>query len=87
VGIVGSAATLLVMSYGKAGWPQVLTGSILLGGIGISGMHYTAMAAMRLPATQHHTPILVMSAIGLAVALSFIALMSDIGLLVYRGAR
>ena len=74
VGIAGSAATLLVVSYGKAGWTQVLTGSILLGGIGISGMHYTAMAAMRLPATQHHTPILVMSAIGLAMALSFIAL-------------
>ena len=74
VSTVGSAAALVVVSYGNAQWPQAVAASILLGGVGISGMHYTAMAAMRVPATQHHAPALATLAVMLAMVISFMAL-------------
>ncbi|HKI33675.1 MAG TPA: MHYT domain-containing protein [Gemmataceae bacterium] len=76
VGILGSAGALLVLSRGQIGWPRVLAASIFLGGVGISGLHYTAMAAMRLPGLHPHydSPALVTLSVVLAVALSFAAL-------------
>jgi PAS domain S-box-containing protein len=74
VSMVGSATALVVVSYGNAQWPQAVAASILLGGVGISGMHYTAMAAMRVPATQHHAPALATLAVMLAMVISFMAL-------------
>jgi two-component system sensor histidine kinase/response regulator len=74
VSMVGSAAALVVVSYGTAEWPQAVAASILLGGVGISGMHYTAMAAMRVPATQHHAPALATVAVMVAMVISLLAL-------------
>jgi NO-binding membrane sensor protein with MHYT domain len=50
VGIIGSGASLLVLSRGRIGWLQILAASIFLGGVGISGLHFLGMAAMRVQA-------------------------------------
>lgn len=59
VSIIGSAAALLVLSRSKIEWPRVVAASIFLGGVGISGMHYTAMAAMREQARHDYSPAIV----------------------------
>jgi signal transduction histidine kinase len=74
VSIAGSGAALWVVRSGRLHWPRALAGSVLLGCIGVSGMHYTAMAAMRLPAEQHHASALMIVAVALAVAISWMAL-------------
>ena len=74
VGIIGSAAALFVVSRGKIGWPRALAASIFMGGVGISGMHYTAMAAMRLQGMHHYSPALVTLSVVLAIVVSFMAL-------------
>src|SRR5205085_1637226 len=67
VGIVGSGATLLVVSRRRVGWRQAVVASICLGGMGISGLHYIAMAAMRLQAMHHYSPALVNLSVVLAI--------------------
>src|SRR5712675_3413699 len=47
--VFASAVALFVVSRKKMGWPRALVGSAVMGG-GIATMHYTGMAAMRLPA-------------------------------------
>jgi PAS domain S-box-containing protein len=76
VSILGSAAALSFVSRSKIGWPRAWAGSILLGGVGISGLHYTAMAAMRLPGMHHHyySPLLVILSVVLAIVISLMAL-------------
>jgi PAS domain S-box-containing protein len=53
VGIVGSGATLLIVSRKDIGWVRAVAGAVVLGGVGISGLHYTAMAALRLRGYEH----------------------------------
>src|SRR5712691_6128393 len=74
VGILGSAATLFVVRRSTIGWPRAVGASILLGGVGISGLHYTAMAAMRLQGMHHYSPALVTLSVVLAVVISLMAL-------------
>jgi signal transduction histidine kinase len=81
VGITGSAATLLVLARRKFSWGRALIASILLGGWGISGLHYVAMAALLQPAAQYHFSPLVVTAIVIAMAISFGAIV-----LAYRSA-
>jgi signal transduction histidine kinase len=69
VGITGSGAALLVVARHKVGWGRALLGGILLGGWGISGLHYTSMAAMLQPAPQYYFSPLVLASIGLAMAM------------------
>jgi signal transduction histidine kinase len=75
VGITGSAASLLVVARHKIGWGRALLGGILLGGWGISGLHYASMAAMLQPSPQYHFSPLVLSAIGLAMAICVAAIL------------
>ena len=56
--IFASAVALLVVSRQKMGWAQALAGSVIMGS-GISIMHYTGMAAMRLPAMCSYDSVLV----------------------------
>src|ERR1700736_4033801 len=65
VAILASAVALYVASRQKMGPVEVLTGSVILGG-GLAGMHYIGMAAMRLPAITHFSPVLVTCSILLA---------------------
>ena len=48
-----------------------MTGPVM--GLAIAGMHYTGMASMRLPASQHYNGVLVVASIVVAVAASYAA--------------
>lgn len=69
VAILGSAGALLVVGSSKKGWTRTLAASILLGGVGISVMHYTAMAAMRLQGMHHYSPLLATLSVVLAIGM------------------
>jgi PAS domain S-box-containing protein len=74
VGVLGSAGALLVLSHRTIGWPHIVVASVFMGGVGISGLHFTAMEAMRLRGMHHHAPALATLSVVLAVVLSFLAL-------------
>jgi PAS domain S-box-containing protein len=71
--VFAAAVALFVASREHLSWPRALVGSVAMGG-GIATMHYTGMAAMRLPAMcSYHLPVLVLSVL-LAIAISLAAL-------------
>ena len=71
--IFAAAVALFVASREHMSWERAIVGSTAMGG-GIATMHYTGMAAMRLPAMcSYHLPVLVLSVV-LAIAISLIAL-------------
>ena len=74
VGIMGSAAALAVLSRNKIGWGRAISASILVGGVGISGLHFTGMAAMRLQAMHHYMPDLATLSVLLAMLFSLMGL-------------
>jgi signal transduction histidine kinase len=75
VGISGSAAALLVVARHKVGWGRALLGGIVLGGWGISGLHYVSMAAMLEPAPHYYFSPLVLASVGLAMAMCVAAIL------------
>jgi PAS domain S-box-containing protein len=52
---------------------QILAGGILLG-LGICGMHYTGMAAMKMDADLRYTPSLFFASVAIAIGASWVAL-------------
>lgn len=74
VSIIGSGAALLALGRSKIRWPRALIAAIFLGGVGISGMHYTSMAAIRSPGGHHYSPASVPLSIVLAVVISLMAI-------------
>ena len=62
--IFASGIALFVISRPIMGWLHALGGSLFMGG-GISALHYTAMASMRLQAMCHYSPALVTLSVGL----------------------
>jgi PAS domain S-box-containing protein len=72
--ILASGVALFVVS-GHAMSPFRTGVGGLCMGIGIAGMHYIGMEAMRLPAMCHYSPGLVVLSVILAVAISIVALM------------
>lgn len=74
VGIVGSGAALLVLSRRELSWLRVFAASVFLGGVGVSGLHYTAMAAMRFQGMHHYSPAFVTLSIVLAIVTSVMGL-------------
>ncbi|BAY27817.1 integral membrane sensor signal transduction histidine kinase [Calothrix sp. NIES-2100] len=71
--IFASGCALLVVSREVMGIRNLLAGSLLMG-IGITTMHYTGMAAMRLPASIHYNYLLVGISGAIAFIVSFVAL-------------
>ena len=71
--ILASAIALFVVSRHKMGVIRALLGSIFMGG-GIATMHYTGMAAMRLPAMCSYSAGLVTLSVVLAIVISLVAL-------------
>src|SRR5438270_6047405 len=71
--VFASAVALFVVSRQKMGWIRALAGSAIMG-CGISTMHYTGMAAMRLPATCSYAPMLLSLSVVSAIVISLIAL-------------
>ena len=71
--IAASAIALFVVNRKTLGWLALLAGSVFLGA-GIAGLHYTAMASMRLPAICHYSPALVALSVLFAMAGSSLSL-------------
>ncbi|HEY0505664.1 MAG TPA: MHYT domain-containing protein [Lysobacter sp.] len=62
-----------VASAGVFGWGKLLAGGLFMG-LGVTGMHYTGMAAMLMPATVHYDAALVAASMAIAVVASIAAL-------------
>ncbi len=71
--IFASAVALFVASRKRMGWIRAIAGSAIMGG-GISTMHYTGMAAMRLRGMCSYDPLLLTLSVVFAIAISLIAL-------------
>lgn len=71
--ILASGIALHVASGKRLGLEQALTGSVLVG-VGIAGMHYIGMSAMRFSAARHDNPWLVAAAVLIAMMASLAAL-------------
>ncbi len=71
--IFASAAALYVASRKKMGRVAAAAGSVAMG-LGIAGMHYIGMAAMRLPAVCRYNPLLVAVSVLIAIIASLAAL-------------
>jgi len=71
--IFASSIALFVVSRRKMGFLAAAAGSVIMGA-GIATMHYTGMAAMRLPAMCHYSPGLVALSVALAIVISLVAL-------------
>ena len=72
-GVLSAALALFVVSRERMGAPRAVSASLFMGGA-IAAVHYTGMAAMRLPAMCHYSPLLVALSVALAIAFSLIAL-------------
>lgn len=68
-----SAIALFVVSRQRMGWLAATVGSVIMGA-GIATMHYTGMAAMRLPAMCHYSSGVVTLSVVLAIVISLVAL-------------
>jgi PAS domain S-box-containing protein len=71
--VAASAIALFTVSRTTLGWPAGLTGSVLQGA-GIAGLHYIAMAAMRLAGMCHYSPPMVALSVLVAIAGSLLSL-------------
>ena len=71
--IFASAVALFVVSRKKLNWPRAVAGGVIMGG-GIATMHYTGMAAMRLPAMCSYDPWLLAISVAVAIIISLAAI-------------
>ena len=71
--IVASGVALFVTSRSHMTWSRAVVGSVFMGS-GISTMHYTGMAAMRMSAMCDYELTLVTLSVVLAIAISLVAL-------------
>jgi len=71
--VLASAVALVVVSRTEITVSRAVVGAAIMGG-GISVMHYTGMAAMRLPAVRSYDPFLFASSVILSIAISLAAL-------------
>jgi PAS domain S-box-containing protein len=74
VAILASAVALYVSSRQKMGLVDAFAGSAFMS-MGIVGLHYLCMAAMRLPAVPEYSPFLVLCSSLLAIVFCLIALL------------
>ncbi len=68
-----SLAALTVASGAKMNGRRAVAGSVFMGA-GISGLHYLAMASMRMDAIQHYSPPLVTISVLISILLSFVSI-------------
>ncbi|MEU8237523.1 MHYT domain-containing protein [Actinoplanes missouriensis] len=64
---------LIVVGHGKRSTSRILTAGALTGS-GVIAMHYTGMEGMRIAATIHYSPALVIASAAIALAASTVAL-------------
>ncbi|HEV8346683.1 MAG TPA: MHYT domain-containing protein [Vicinamibacterales bacterium] len=73
IAFVASVAALVLVSRREVGVGRVVAGSGFMGAA-IAGLHYVAMASMRLQAMHHYSAALVTLSVAFAVVFSLIAL-------------
>jgi len=71
--IGASVIGLLFVRPGRLGWRRALPGSVFVGS-GIVGLHYVAMASMRLSAVCNYSPVLVALSVVIAIGFSLLSL-------------
>src|SRR5712691_4783042 len=71
--VFAAAVALFVVSRKKMGWPRAIAGGAIMGS-GIATMHYTGMAAMRLPARCSYDPLLLTLSVVFAIVISLAAI-------------
>jgi len=71
--VLASGIALFVVSRSKIKLWHILLGSIFMG-VGIAGMHYVGMMAMRQAATCLYNSAIVAMSVGLAITISFAAI-------------
>jgi PAS domain S-box-containing protein len=72
-GIAASILALFIVSRKTMGWTAAFVSS-LFQGAGISGLHYTAMGSMRMPAMCRYSPPIVVLSVLIAIAASLMSL-------------
>jgi NO-binding membrane sensor protein with MHYT domain len=73
IAVIVVGGGLLIVGFGREGWGRLLlAGSIT--GIGVASMHYTGMAAMRMPARMSYSPALLALSLLIAVVAATAAL-------------
>jgi PAS domain S-box-containing protein len=73
IAVVASGIALFTISRKTLGWGKLMVSGALMG-VGIAGMHYTGMAAMKmLPSIRYDIPLLALS-IAIAIGASMVAL-------------
>jgi NO-binding membrane sensor protein with MHYT domain len=71
--VVVVAIGLFIVGYGRPNAFKIITAGVLTG-VGVAGMHYTGMFAMRLPADVTYDRNLVIASIAIAVVAATVAL-------------
>ncbi len=73
IAIAASGLAMVVVSRVELPTPRLIVAGVIMG-IAIAGMHYTGMAAMRMPAALSYDPARVWASIGIAITASMVAL-------------
>lgn len=73
IAIASCMVGLAIASAGVFGKAKLVAGGLFMG-LGVTGMHYTGMSAMLMPATTHYDQTLVAASAAIAVVASAVAL-------------
>jgi NO-binding membrane sensor protein with MHYT domain len=73
ISVVVVAIGLLIVGFGGDGLPPLLLGGTIIG-VGVAGMHYMGMWAMRMPDTMHYNVFLVLLSVIIAIVAGTAAL-------------
>jgi len=73
IAIVVVGIGLFIVGFGRPSAAKILAAGTLTG-VGVAGMHYTGMAAMRMPATVNYNQTLVIASVVIAVVAATVAL-------------
>jgi NO-binding membrane sensor protein with MHYT domain len=73
IAMASCMAGLAIASTGVFGWGKLVLAGVFMG-LGVTGMHYTGMAAMLMPADIHYDMTLVGASAAIAIVASIVAL-------------
>ncbi|QQP94761.1 hypothetical protein JHW38_16095 [Lysobacter enzymogenes] len=73
IAVVSCMAGLSIAGTGVFNWSKLIVGGVLMG-LGVTGMHYTGMAAMVMPADTVYNQSLLVTSAGIAIVASIVAL-------------
>ncbi len=73
IAIASCMAGLAIAGSGVFGWARLTVAGMFMG-LGVTGMHYTGMAAMLMPASIHYDQTLVLASATIAIVASIVAL-------------